>query len=406
MSEETRTLTYEQLLPVPPAEVYRAFTNSTALREWLCDVATTDPKPGGRVYLAWNNGYYTAGHFVELREPEAAAFVWRGRGEAEPTMVNVAISPAPTGSRLRLEHSGIGMGEDWDRSAAEFDRGWRHFLENLTSVLSTGEDIRFTRRPMLGIFVGEFDPEIAAELGVPVGRGVRLDGVDPRRGAAAAGLQQDDIVVRIGDRETVDWPSLQVALQPHRAGDTVEVEFYRGAEKRTTQMTLSGRDIPPIPPTGPALADVVRARHADDQARLAAFLDGISEAEAAYKPAPDEWSVREVLAHMIHGERYSINWVGELLGGQEGWHDDWAGNIHLTVAATAAAFPTVGGLFDELKRLHAELASALAGLPPSFVARKSSYWRLAYNMVDASYSHTDIHLTQMRAAVAAAKEHD
>ena len=32
---------------------YRAFTSSTSLREWLCDIATVEPHPRGRMYLWW-----------------------------------------------------------------------------------------------------------------------------------------------------------------------------------------------------------------------------------------------------------------------------------------------------------------------------------------------------------------
>jgi uncharacterized protein YndB with AHSA1/START domain len=37
--------------------VYRAFTNSTALREWLCDTATVSPRLGGG-FTAWNGYAY------------------------------------------------------------------------------------------------------------------------------------------------------------------------------------------------------------------------------------------------------------------------------------------------------------------------------------------------------------
>ena len=61
-------LRFDQAINAPPTQVYNAFTNATALKEWLCDVATVKPKPGGRMYLAWNDGYYCSGEFTDLEQ--------------------------------------------------------------------------------------------------------------------------------------------------------------------------------------------------------------------------------------------------------------------------------------------------------------------------------------------------
>jgi hypothetical protein len=47
MSQETQ-IQVEKSINASPSQIYYAFTNSTALREWMCDFATTDPKAGGR----------------------------------------------------------------------------------------------------------------------------------------------------------------------------------------------------------------------------------------------------------------------------------------------------------------------------------------------------------------------
>jgi hypothetical protein len=45
-------------------------------------------------------------------------------------------------------------------------------LDNLVSVLETGEDLRFTLRPMIGIGASDFDEEIARQIGVPGNMGI------------------------------------------------------------------------------------------------------------------------------------------------------------------------------------------------------------------------------------------
>ncbi len=49
-----QSLEYQRTVNAPVAEAYRAFTRATPLRDWLCDVALADARPGGRIYLWWN----------------------------------------------------------------------------------------------------------------------------------------------------------------------------------------------------------------------------------------------------------------------------------------------------------------------------------------------------------------
>ena len=399
MTTETRTLTLEQVVPAPPDAVYRAFTNSSALREWLADMATTVPREGGRFYVAWNDGFYAAGSFTKLQPGKGIAFTWQGREQPAPVTVRVTLAPeGEAGTHVLLRVEGLGEGEAWDVTAAVTAKGWRDSLENLASVMATGEDLRFTRRPMLGILVGEFNEKLASELGVPVTTGIRLDSVLEGMGAAAAGLQPGDVLVAVNGADVSDWPSLVTALSAHRAGDTVEVIYYRGPEKQSTAMTLSGRPIPQLPATLKELADAARERFRQIEVELDSFFEGVGDSAALFKPGPDEWSAAEVLAHILQGERYRHYWLAELAGGHEGWHDDWGGNVHAQVAATVRAYPTVNALLDELKRHHLETVAFIEQMPAEFADRRGSFWRLAYELLDTPQHHRD-HLEQMRAAI-------
>ena len=403
MAEERDTLIYEQSLSVGPADLYRAFTSSTALREWLCDTATTSPRPNGHLFVGWNDGYYATGHFTELLPNRTVCFTWQGRGEPQPTRVHVAIEPRDQGATIRLEHSGIGHGPEWGDKTAEFDRAWRRALENLNSVLTSGEDLRITRRPMLGVLLAAFDAAAAARLGVPVAEGVRLSGVVPGLGAAAAGLGQDDVIVSINDRPTPDVAALRGALQSRQVGDIVTVAFYRGGARHELPMVLSGRTIPHIPASAPELLARVAERYARDEAALDAALDGVSDLEASFRPGLEEWNVKQIVAHLIQGERYNQQWISELLGDLEASYDSDAANQEVRLNATIHAFPTLADMVAEWKRLNAETLALIESLPEEFVRRRRTYWRLARTLLDESYSHVDDHLSQVLAAVAAAR---
>ena len=232
---------------------------------------------------------------------------------------------------------------------------------------------------------------------------MRLSGVVPGLGAEAAGLRQDDVIVAVDGLVTADVAGLREALRGRLAGDTVVVEFYRGGARQTTPMTLSGRKIPDIPPTAAELAARVAEDYARDEAALDVALSGVSDAEASYRPGPEEWNVKQVLAHLIQSERYNQQWIGELIGDWEAVYDGPVGNEEVRLNATVNAFPTLADMVAELKRLNAETLALLEALPEEFVTRRRTFWRLARTLLDQSYSHIGDHLNQMQAAVAAAR---
>ena len=402
----SKTLTFECTVNAPASQVYRAFTNSTALREWLCEAAMADPRPAGRLYLWWDTGYYASGEFTAVTPDEQIAFTWYGRNNPGPTQVVISLEEGEKGTHVTVIHDGIGSGEEWAETVKQFERGWEVGLENLQSVLETGQDLRFVLRPMLGIMVGEYNAEVAARLGVPVTEGMRLEGVVEGMGAAAAGLEQDDVIVGIGDVEVTGWYSMDNVLRVHRAGEQVKAVFFRGGEKLSVTMKLSGRPLPEVPTTPKALAEAIREHYAAADGELDAFLEGVTEEDAAYHPAPGEWNVKEILAHLIASTRGWHFFLIDMINDDEPWYDHWEShtNVPARHEATLAVYPTIAELLAEFNRNRAETVAILAALPPEFVARKGSYIKLGYRMLDAPGYHMRQHLEQMREAVEAARK--
>ena len=74
MLTQTPTLRFTRTVDAPTTEVYRAWITPSALRDWLCDAASVDPRPGGRAYFWWNDGTYSAGVFKDLARAERLVF--------------------------------------------------------------------------------------------------------------------------------------------------------------------------------------------------------------------------------------------------------------------------------------------------------------------------------------------
>lgn len=392
----------EKFIQAPPSEVFTYLTNSTALRDWMSDIATTDPRPGGHFYLCWAADYYTSGEFVEVEKNKHVSFTWHGRGEPRPTLVDVLLKKKKGGTLLKLSHRGMGKGEKWDEITKTFEKEWKNSLDNLVSVLEQGPDLRITRRPMMGIFPGEFNPDLAKKLGVPVDYGMRLDGVVDGMGAQKGGLLADDVIVSFDGHELTAPNIFGQIIRTKHAGDCIDVIYYRGSEKRSIQMTLSGREIPPIPASPAALRDQVAPVYQQYEAEIENLLQSATEAECKTKPKPDEWSVNEVLAHLIHSEIGWQNVVSEIIGGHEGAYDDFGGNIQAHIDGTVSVYQTKEALFNQLKTHDAETLNTLAHIPLEFLSRKGKFWKLVFQAGQNPY-HLKSHLEQMQAALEAAR---
>ncbi|MBZ0284496.1 MAG: SRPBCC domain-containing protein [Anaerolineae bacterium] len=395
-----QTFTFTRSVNAPSALVYRAFTNATALREWYADNAQVDARVEGALFLSWHIGYYVVGNFTALKPDEHVAFSWHGRGEPYATHVDVHLDKSGEGTQVTIRHSGIGEGEGWAQIAQQFRGEWESALENLQSVLETGLDLRLMRRPMLGIYPSLLDAATAERLSIPVKQGLLLDGVLDGLGAQAAGLQIHDVIVKVDGHSVTDWPSLQMVITPHKAGDVIAVEFYRGSQKQTVQMKLSGRPAPDVPATVEGLVERLTATQRTLDSELDSLLADVTETEAAYNPAPNEWNIKEVVAHLIWTERFNQMWIWGNIGGDDSI--PWPDNNRAQLEPLLAVYPTMAELVAELKRAEAGTIAAVAHLPAAFMSRKSSYLRLA-QAVTSSAEHSRQHFAQIKAAAQQAK---
>jgi uncharacterized protein YndB with AHSA1/START domain len=396
------SIAIEQFINAPAGRVYYAFTNATSIKEWLCDLATLAPHPGGRIYLYWNSGFYAAGEYISVEKERSIKFKWVGKDEPGPSVVHVIFEPKNDGTDVKITHT-VPEGSQWNTLLEGFQEEWSVGLKNLAYLLETGKDIRSVSRPMLGIIPGDFNAEQAMRLHVPVAEGIRLDGVVDGMGAAHAGLIRDDVIVSMaGNPITGNPESLPKALNGKKGGDKIEVIFYRGSDKRTVSMELSKRPMVVVPWEPAQLAVIAREKYEMAVAEMLECFKGASEEQASKKPNPREWSAREVLAHLIHSERNFQSDMDDIVGGYDRWSDDWGGNIDARIQATVIAYKNTNGLIQELKRLCEETINFIQLLPPEFVARKDSYYAIGLQIVQGPV-HIESHIDQIRSALNFAK---
>jgi uncharacterized protein YndB with AHSA1/START domain len=393
----THSFTLQRTFQAIPKAVYRAFATPGGLMEWIANAAEVDNRVGGRFYLWEDKGYQLMGKITASEKDRLLAVE-----VAAPihSHFQITLDADPAGSLLTLEHGDLEK-EDY---VAQYQTLWQKALDNLQSTLETGLDRRFYNRPMLGILIaGAIDETNRERYEVPEGYGIIISGPVPGMGGEKIGLQNEDVLVELDGAELRDYYALQTAVSPHKAGDIIPIGWRRSGKKHTADLPLSGRPIPVVPPTPTELAEETRQLYARLDAELAELLDGVSEAEADYRPGENEWNTKEIIAHAIATERAAQIW---LVNEAEGYRfKNWASNDPTLVKAIVDIHPTLPQLTAELSRTEEQTIALIQRLPPEIVNFKAAYHNIAADLGAHGLAlHTRMHYDTIKTLVAAARQ--
>lgn len=122
--------------------------------------------------------------------------------------------------------------------------------KKLLPQLKQGQDIQ---RAYLGVTMADVDAQLKSDLNLPTDEGALLQTVVPEGPAAKAGLRAGgtetsdgikaggDLVVAVDGQAVADSDALAAAVAGKQPGDEVELDYYRGDEKRKVTVTLAER---------------------------------------------------------------------------------------------------------------------------------------------------------------------
>ncbi|MBK8906054.1 MAG: SRPBCC domain-containing protein [Anaerolineaceae bacterium] len=396
-------MTFCKEVDAAPTAVYYALTNGAAMREWLSNNSQVATRVGGRIYLYWQQGYYASGEFKELVPNEKVVYSWQGKGDTAVSTVTINLSPTDSGTQVELIHSDLPAGEDTAEMRQTLKESWEAGLANLKSVLETGLDKRIYDQAFLGILINQqLNAEQMAERGLEAEGGISISGTMANTGAAAAGLQANDVIVDMGGNATKDFPSLQAAIRPYRPGDSVKVSYYRDGERQQTLMSLSTRPVPDVPPTAAGLAEALRQAYEQLDKELDEVLAGATEAEAEFRPSEGSWNAKELLGHLITTERgYQMGVATQIT---DGVLDGFPNNPTPWMQAVTAVYTTLPEIVSLWKRSEAETVALLSLLPDSFVARKTTYLNTGIGFLQGLVGHTRNHIAEIKGLLEAARQ--
>jgi S1-C subfamily serine protease len=111
--------------------------------------------------------------------------------------------------------------------------------EKLLPKLRQGQEIE---RAYLGVQMSDLPSDQASELDLPVDRGALVQSVEDGSPADEAGLRAgSDLIVSVDGDEVDGADDVVNAISTKQPGDTVEIEFYRGEDRRSAKVKLDER---------------------------------------------------------------------------------------------------------------------------------------------------------------------
>jgi uncharacterized protein YndB with AHSA1/START domain len=134
-----RSIEKEIVINTSTERVFQALTEKGELERWFARKVEVDLRPGGAISLEWDRaaGVFERGTILVLEPTHRLSHTWEAMSQS-PTTVTFTVTAAREGTRLRLVHSGIGEGPDWDNYYTALNSGWNKHLKNLTDWLETG----------------------------------------------------------------------------------------------------------------------------------------------------------------------------------------------------------------------------------------------------------------------------
>jgi len=98
--------------------------------------------------------------------------------------------------------------------------------------------------PFLGIATAQATPEQRAQVQLPEGVGLTVQGIMPESPAARAGLKQYDVLHKFNDQILVNDPQFRVLLRMQRGGDKITLTVIRRAVEIEIEVVLDEKEVP------------------------------------------------------------------------------------------------------------------------------------------------------------------
>ncbi len=159
---------------------------------------------------------------------------------------SAAINPGNSGGPLvNLAGEVIGITSAKVAQIGVEGMGYAISIDTAIPIIQELVNKGYVVRPWLGVDLLTVNQMVALQLRLAVDTGVLVRGVVDGSPAAQAGLEPGDVIVSIGGEEVADVQELTRVLHTSEIGQPLEIVFWRGDNRNTTQVIPT--ESPPTP---------------------------------------------------------------------------------------------------------------------------------------------------------------
>jgi membrane-associated protease RseP (regulator of RpoE activity) len=151
--------------------------------------------------------------------------------------------PASGGGSITLNTDGSGKGKatitievNGKKETREIDLGNATELKIITDGVDSQKTSRVT---FLGVAPEELSEELVAQLPIDIGAGLLVRSVIPDSPAAAAGIQKNDVLVKLDDQVLTAPKQLQKLVASRKPGDLVRIVYFRRGQRAEVEAKLA-----------------------------------------------------------------------------------------------------------------------------------------------------------------------
>lgn len=378
-------------IAAPPEQVYRYLTRPQELQMWLSEGLTCFEAHSGGVCVWTLSRQHKICGLVEHIEANRKIAI-----RAYDHRLEIRLQPAKNHTKVYLTLEG-------DGATLAAKAAWELALDNLESMLTTGTDLRTAHRPLLGVHVEAIEAGQPPPLNTTATHGLHITGLVPNTGTRQAGLQVDDILLAADQRPLHSRADLIDVLQSKQVGDVLQLDILRGENHQMLNVPLTARRLVELPTTVQPIITMFKEETARLMWLIAESCDSLSEQNALRRPAPRQWSVVEILAHMILIERDRRYRLMVAFVNSEPLNLQ----VNLTIRperlqTVIAACGGLWGLLDVLRNEYEAAQTFIANLPQHRLNEPAYLRRFAEIFgYDTVHHHGEEHLAQIRDTIRA-----
>jgi serine protease Do len=153
---------------------------------------------------------------------------------------DAAINPGNSGGPL-VDSQGRVIGINTAVAGQAQNIGFAISIDQAKQVLSQLENGQTPAEPFLGVDGVDMTSALEHQLGLSVDHGALVVAVEQGSGAADAGIQQGDVILKVGSHDVNNADDLSNAVGDTSPGDHVDVVLQRGSQQMTVAVEIGQR---------------------------------------------------------------------------------------------------------------------------------------------------------------------